>query len=125
MEDLALPFSYPGEVAVQKTQPNATLGICHNPARGRHLRRWELSLDFEIANEQKTPPTIEQSLYPNTVFEVLRDSSHHPRGPTVILVDPYKFPVLINGELVVDANPELSGVIFKKGCYLTTRHGSN
>src|SRR5215467_4243844 len=119
MENLGLPVSYTGEVAVQKAQPDTTFRICDDPARGRHLRRWELFLDFEIVNAQKTPSRIAQSLDPDIVFDVLRDSNHHPGWTAIILVNPSKFPVLINGELVVDANPELSSVVLEERGDLT------
>src|SRR5215469_15456768 len=46
MENFGLPIPYPGEVAVQEAQPDTTLRICHDPTRGRHLRRRKLFLDF-------------------------------------------------------------------------------
>src|SRR6516164_3129471 len=120
MEDLGLPVSYPGEVAVQEAQPDTTFRICHDPARSRHLWRGKLFLDFEIVNAEKNPSRIAQSLNPDIVFDVLRDSNHHPGWTAIILVNRSKCPVLINVELVVDANPELSGVILEERGDLTS-----
>src|SRR6516225_2375731 len=101
MENLGLPVSYPGEVAVQEAQPDTTSRICHDPARGRHLRRGKLVLDFEIVNAQKTPNGIEQSLYPDIVFDVLRDSNHHPGWTAVILVNPFELAVFVDREFTM------------------------
>src|SRR5215469_17955591 len=101
------------EAAVYETYPDSTCRIgCQEP-RAWNLIRGKFLLDAKLANPKK-PAFRTDDADPDILLTVLRNRDRSSQGASVAAVDFPKLAALVDGQQVIDPNPEPPSVVLPK-----------
>src|SRR5262249_36628059 len=104
----------PCKVAVCEAEPDPPRRIGDEVSGRRHLRRWPLVANAQIVDRNELPAGASRG-DPDIPAGVFDDRSRHSDRLTVGLVDPAESAILIDGQRIVDADPEAALTIFEEG----------